>query len=153
MVTGVSPNSLGEAISLSLASQSPGLLILASRTRSKLDSIVSQIHSKYPNVLVTTVLLDLAAQISSRSAAAEIKNLIGEGHIDVLFNNAGINVSERRLTAEGIELQFGTNHLGPFLFTNLLMPLLLGKGMGKEEGRVVMTSSEAHRISPVRFSD
>ena len=99
------------------------------------------------------MLLDLAAQISIRSAAAEIKNLIGEGHIDVLFNNAGINVSERRLTAEGIELQFGTNHLGPFLFTNLLMPLLLGKGMGKEEGRVVMTSSEAHRISPVRFSD
>lgn len=67
----------------------------------------------------------------------------------MLFNNAGINISERRLTKEGVEMQFATNHLGPFLFTNLLLPFMnVGKG-----GRVVNTSSEAHRISPVRFSD
>jgi NAD(P)-dependent dehydrogenase (short-subunit alcohol dehydrogenase family) len=150
-VTGVSPNSLGEGLALSLASQSPGLLVLASRTPSKLDAIVHTICSKYPHVNVKTVLLDLASQKSVRAAAAEITDLIGrEGNgIDVLFNNAGINVSERKLTPEGIELQFGTNHVGPFLLTNLLMPLLLrSKG-----ARIVMTSSEALRISPVRFSD
>lgn len=75
---------------------------------------------------------------------------MGEGSVDVLFNNAGINTSERRLTAEGIELQFGTNHVGPFLLTNLLLPLLLRNPNG---ARIVDTSSEAHRISPVRFSD
>ena len=78
----------------------------------------------------------------------------GNGKIDVLFNNAGINVNERRLTPEGIELQFGTNHIGHFLLTNLLLPLLLhGEGRRNTQPRIVNTSSEAHRISPVRFSD
>lgn len=56
-------------------------------------------------------------------------------------------MSERDLNSLGVELQFATNHLGPFLFTNLLLPHL---AVG---ARVVMTSSEAHRISPVRFGD
>ena len=81
---------------------------------------------------------------------AEITSLIGSGSIDVLFNNAGINTSTRKLTPEGIELQFGTNHVGPFLLTNLLLPLLLRNRKG---ARIVNTSSEAHRISPVRFGD
>jgi len=75
--------------------------------------------------------------------------MVGDGGIGIFFNNAGINISERQLTPEGIEMQFGTNHIGPFLLTNLLLPLILRTG----KGRVVMTSSEAHRISPVRFSD
>jgi NAD(P)-dependent dehydrogenase (short-subunit alcohol dehydrogenase family) len=69
--------------------------------------------------------------------------------IDVLFNNAGINVGKRRLNAEGVELQFATNHLGPFLLTNLVLASMNVRG----GARVVNTSSEAHRISPVRFSD
>jgi len=68
--------------------------------------------------------------------------------MSVLFNNAGINISERRLT-DGVELQFATNHLGPFLLTNLLLASI----NARERVRVVNTSSEAHRISPVRFSD
>lgn len=84
-----------------------------------------------------------------RSAAAHIISTIGDRSLDVLFDNAGINVSKRELSGEGTELQFATNHIGPFLLTNLLLPLLSRSG----DGRVVITSSEAHRISPVRFSD
>ena len=51
------------------------------------------------------------------------------------------------LHCQGIELQFATNHLGPFLLTNLLLPL-----MNRKSARVINTSSEAHRVSPVRFS-
>jgi NAD(P)-dependent dehydrogenase (short-subunit alcohol dehydrogenase family) len=104
----------------------------------------------------------LSSQKGIRKAADEIKDFLSkEGlGIDVLFNNAGINISQRSLIEEGIELQFGTNHVGPFLFTNLLLPLLLSpsssssaSSAGKGQKRIVMTSSEAHRISPVRFSD
>lgn len=84
-----------------------------------------------------------------RGAAALVVSVIGAGALDVLFDNAGVNVSERRLTEDGTELQFGTNHVGPFLLTNLLLPLLARS----KDGRVVITSSESHRISPIRFSD
>jgi NAD(P)-dependent dehydrogenase (short-subunit alcohol dehydrogenase family) len=83
-----------------------------------------------------------------RKAAAQITTIIHGGSLDLLFNNAGINISQRKLTEDGIERQFATNHVGPFLLTNLVMSLLVKGG-----GRVVNVSSEAHRISPVRFSD
>ena len=87
-----------------------------------------------------------------RDGAAEITRLVGKAGIDGLFNNAGMFSGTRKLVkggikGEGLEVVFATNHLGPFLLTNLLMPLL------HEGSRIVMTSSEAHRISPFRFSD
>ncbi len=104
--------------------------------------------------------MDLSRQKSVRKAANEIKEFLAKEvrDIDVLFNNAGINISQRSLTEEGIELQFGTNHVGPFLFTNLLLPFLISSSSpasstSKVQKRIIMTSSEAHRISPVRFSD
>ena len=102
---------------------------------------------------------------SARSAAEEIKKIVDDGEIDVLFNNAGINISWRELTSEGYELQFATNHLGGFLLTSLLLPLMLKpalksasmsspSGIGRSpRKRVINTTSEAHRISPIRFSD
>jgi len=102
-------------------------------------------------------VLNLACLRSVRDAVGAIRDVVereGEGGgIDVLFNNAGVNVSERVLTEMGVELVFATNHVGPFLFTNLLMPLLLRGEGGQGQRRIVNTSSEAHRISPMRFSD
>lgn len=79
-----------------------------------------------------------------------------ENHgIDVIFNNAGINISERHLAPEAgnMEMQFATNHLGPFLFTNLLIPYLMPAAFSGYQSRIINTSSEAHRLSPIRFSD
>ncbi len=96
--------------------------------------------------------MDLSSLKSVRAAAQSCREILrNEGRrLDVLFNNAGINISERRLTDEGVEMQFATNHLGPFLLTNLLLPFM---NIGRGGARVINTSSEAHRISPVRFSD
>jgi len=151
LITGVSPKSIGEALAIALAAHRPRLLILASRTLSKIRSVTRIIQAAHPHVKVQEVVVDLSNLKSVRKAATEIKGLMEkEGReIDVLFNNAGINVSERRLTEEGIELQFATNHLGPFLLSNLLLASI----NARERVRVVNTSSEAHRISPVRFSD
>ncbi|CAG8983006.1 hypothetical protein HYALB_00003585 [Hymenoscyphus albidus] len=52
-----------------------------------------------------------------------------------------------------MELQFATNHLGPFLFTNLLIPYLMPSGTSGYQSRIINTCSEAHRLSPIRFSD
>lgn len=152
LITGVSPKSIGEGLALALAAHSPSLLILASRTLSKIHAVAAGIHTSNPHVNVQEVVVDLSSLKSVREAAERCKKILereGRG-IDVLFNNAGINTSERRLTEEGVETQFATNHLGPFLLTALLLPFMK---TGNRGARVVNTSSEAHRISPVRFSD
>lgn len=153
LITGVSPRSIGEGLALALAAHQPGLLILASRTLSKIQAVTWTIHVSHPHVEVEEVVVDLSSLKSVRVAAESCKKILerkGRG-LDVLFNNAGINISERRLAADsGVEMQFATNHLGPFLLTNLLLPFMK---TGKGGARIINTSSEAHRISPVRFSD
>lgn len=89
--------------------------------------------------------MDLSSQASVRSAARAIASLTKR--LDILINNAGISVAHRELSPEGIEISFATNHVGHFLLTTLLTPLLI------PGGRVVNVSSSAHRISPMRFSD
>lgn len=153
LITGVSPESIGSSTAISIASQSPAIIILASRTQSKLDTVVNSIRDAYPNANVQTVLLDLMSQESVRTAAAEIAKLTSR--LDILINNAGIMTPKRQLTAEGIEAQFGSNHIGHFLLTNLLMPQLLAAASSHPQGstRVVNLTSLGHRLSPIRFHD
>ena len=100
-----------------------------------------------------TVLLDLMSQESIRQAAVDVTNLTDR--LDIVINNAGIMTPKRQLTVEGIEAQFGANHIGHFLLTNLLMPQLLSAAKSGTPGstRVVNLTSLGHRISPVRFHD
>ena len=77
------------------------------------------------------------------------------GRLDLIINNAGIMTPTRQTTKEGIEGQFGANHIGHFLLTNLLMSQLLASVSSSKEGatRVINLTSLGHRLSPVRFSD
>jgi NAD(P)-dependent dehydrogenase (short-subunit alcohol dehydrogenase family) len=84
--------------------------------------------------------LDLASLDSVRQFAAA-----WEGPLDLLINNAGVMVPPLSRTAEGFELQFGTNHLGHFALTNLLLERI--------KGRVVNVSSTAHRMGKIDFED
>lgn len=99
------------------------------------------------------VLLDLGSQESIRRAAADVAALTDK--LDILINNAARVVTTRQVTPEGIEQQFGTNHIGPFLLTNLLLPLLRKAAETNPPGatRIVNLTSAGHRLSPVRFSD
>lgn len=105
--------------------------------------------------MVQTVVLDLLSLESVRSAAAEVVRLTD--HLDILVNNAGISTKNLRYSAEGIESHFATNHLGHFLLTTLLLPLLLRASTNASPGsgapRIVNVSSEGNFLSPVRFSD
>jgi NAD(P)-dependent dehydrogenase (short-subunit alcohol dehydrogenase family) len=153
LITGVSPESIGSSIALSIASQSPALVILASRTRSKLDQVLRKIQDAYPNVNMETVELDLGSQESVRKAAAEVSKLTDR--LDLIINNAGLMTLQRQWTKEGIEGQFGINHIGHFLLNNLLLPQLLNAAKSNARGstRVVNLTSLGHRLSPIRFSD
>ncbi|MGW3994767.1 SDR family NAD(P)-dependent oxidoreductase [Amycolatopsis sp. NPDC004772] len=97
---------------------------------------------------VAVQALDLASQESIRAAAADLHATLPK--IDLLINNAGVMYPPRQTTREGFELQFGTNHLGHFALTGLLLDLLLPV----EGSRVVTVASIAHRIrAGIRFDD
>ncbi|KAF2834778.1 NAD(P)-binding protein [Patellaria atrata CBS 101060] len=153
LITGVSPGGLGYATALSIASQSPSLLILASRSPEKLEEVRTDILKTHPSTTVDLVILDLSSQESIRRAAAEVTQLTKI--LDVLINNAAVVYQTRHLTAEGIEAQFGTNHIGHFLFTCLLLPKLLASAQTSVPGstRIINLTSAGHRLSPVRFHD
>lgn len=154
VIVGVSPQSLGESITLALAAQSPGLLVLASRTMSKIKAVASKVKEQYPNVELQLVEVDLSSFASIREAATEISKVVDK--IDILINLAGVVVTTPSTTKEGLELQFGTNHIGIFLLTNLLMPKILKaaqKSSLKGSTRIVNMTSAGHLISPIRFSD
>ncbi|KAJ5555595.1 hypothetical protein N7535_008030 [Penicillium sp. DV-2018c] len=149
LTTGVSPGSLGGAFVQSIAKANPACLILAGRNLPKLDGCVRDIKAENPSVKVITVQVDLGSLASVRNAAETINGNAGIPAIDVLVNNAGIMAVDYALSDEGVESQFATNHLGPFLFTNLIM----GKVLKSESPRIVMVSSDGHRLSPIRFDD
>jgi NAD(P)-dependent dehydrogenase (short-subunit alcohol dehydrogenase family) len=86
--------------------------------------------------------LDLASLDSVRAFAAA-----WQGDIDLLINNAGVMIPPLSRTADGFELQFGTNHLGHFALTNLLLPHVAA------DGRVVTVSSDAHKSGAIDFDD
>lgn len=153
-ITGVSPKSLGEALAKSIAKHSPATLILASRTKSKLEEVVRLVQEQSPSIQPKLVVLDLASLKAVRQAAGEILYLVD--HIDILINNAGVVSSDRRETADGVEQTFGANHIGHFLCTSLLTPLLLKAAAKSPEAgltRVVNVTSLGYRLSPIRFHD
>lgn len=95
------------------------------------------------------VQLDLTRFASIRSAAEAITNSVKK--IDVLINNAGImGVKEYTLTPEGLESQFGANHIGHFLLTNLLLPKIGAAGKG---ARIVNLTSNGLELHEMRFDD
>jgi protochlorophyllide reductase len=91
--------------------------------------------------------LDLARLASVRAAAAWMREHYGR--LDLLLNNAGVMAPPRRLTHDGFELQFGTNHLGHVALTAALLPLM----EGRPEARVVTVTSGAQYFGRIAFED
>jgi len=147
LITGVSPNGLGFYTAKALAAHSPALLILAARSASTLDTAIAAIRET-SSCATRPLLLDLSSIEAVRSSAQEVNKWTDVPQIDVLVNNAGIMSTPWGKTKDGIEQQFATNHIGHFLFTNLVMEKIIAA-----KGRVVSVSSGAHVFGPVRFDD
>lgn len=112
-------------------------VIIAARNMEKAAAAESDIKSELPDAKVEVRSLDLASLESIRTFAAEV--IADHDKIDLLFNNAGVMATPEWETADGFEMQFGTNHLGHFYLTYLLLPSMLGAG----GARIVNTTSTA----------
>ena len=146
VVTG-SNSGLGLGVAQKLAAAGADV-VMAIRNRAKGEAAAAQIHEAVPAAKLTIKNLDLS---SLASVAALGEELNAEGRpIDILVNNAGVmQPPERETTADGFELQFGSNHLGHFALTAHLLPLLRAAG----SARVVSLSSVAARFGKIHFSD
>lgn len=138
LVTGVT-SGLGEHTVLELARKG-ARVVMAARSETKLRGAMDDVKRFLPRAELVPLVVDLADLSSVRRAADEARRL---GPLDILINNAGVMATPHRRTADGFELQFGTNHLGHFALTGLLFPQLADA----EAARVVTVASQAHRVA------
>jgi NAD(P)-dependent dehydrogenase (short-subunit alcohol dehydrogenase family) len=122
-------------------------VVLAVRSAARGDAAAAAIRAGAPEARLEVMSLDLASLASVRDFARAV--LAGHDRLDMLLNNAGVMAIPYRKTADGFEMQFGTNHLGHFALTGLLLPLILET----PGARVVTVSSSAHLVGRIRFDD
>ncbi len=122
-------------------------VVLACRNMDKARPAADRIAALAPGASVEVMALDLSSLASVRSFAEAFKEKNPMLHI--LCNNAGVMAIPYSRTADGFEMQFGTNHLGHFALTGLLLDRLIAAG----GARVVTVSSGAHRMGTIRFDD
>ncbi|MFU7527534.1 SDR family NAD(P)-dependent oxidoreductase [Qipengyuania sp. ASV99] len=122
-------------------------VVLAGRDSAKLDAAVAAIKVEHPDAKLETIICDLGSLESVRACGAEANARFAK--IDLLINNAGVMACPFSHTADGFEMQFGTNHLGHFALTKHLLPLI-EKGENK---RIVNLSSRGHHFAPVDLDD
>ncbi|GAB7144773.1 SDR family NAD(P)-dependent oxidoreductase [Mycobacterium riyadhense] len=123
-------------------------VVLAVRNLDKGKQAAARIAAATPGAEVDLQELDLTSLESVRAAAAQLRS--DHERIDLLINNAGVMYTPKSTTADGFEMQFGTNHLGHFAFTGLLLDRLLPVA----GSRVVTVSSIGHRIrAAIHFDD
>ncbi len=123
-------------------------VVMAVRDTAKGEAAAAQIGKAVPAADIAVHKLDLGSLASVREAAAELGGTYPR--IDLLINNAGVMYPPKQTTADGFELQFGTNHLGHFALTGLLLNNLLPVA----GSRVVVVASIAHNIrAKIAFDD
>ena len=123
-------------------------VVLAVRNLDKGKDAAARITVKSPHADVALQELDLTSLESIRAAADQLRS--DHDRIDLLINNAGVMYTPKATTRDGFELQFGTNHLGHFAFTGLLLDRLLPVA----GSRIVTVSSIGHRIrADIHFDD
>jgi NAD(P)-dependent dehydrogenase (short-subunit alcohol dehydrogenase family) len=146
VITGANTG-LGHETAAALAAKGAHV-VLAVRNLDKGKAAADLITRATPGASVALQELDLTSLDSIRGAADELR--ANHDSIDLLINNAGVMVTPKSTTKDGFELQFGTNHLGHFALTNLLLDRVLAV----PGSRVVTVSSQGHRfVRGIRFDD
>jgi NAD(P)-dependent dehydrogenase (short-subunit alcohol dehydrogenase family) len=137
---------IGKATALGLAKTGANVVIV-SRGKEKGEAALTEIVAKSGNRNVELMLADMSSQDSIRSLASDFK--AGHEKLHLLVNNAGVYLTKRITTVDGLESTFAINHLGPFILTNLLIDLLKASA----PSRIVNVTSDAHRGAKVNFED
>jgi dehydrogenase/reductase SDR family protein 13 len=144
LVTGAN-SGIGRALVEALAERG-GSVVLAARSEDRSRPVLEEIRRRHPGLDAQFLPVDVSDLTSVRNAAAQF---MSSGHgLDVLVNNAGV-AGTQSITPDGFDLTYATNHIGPFLLTNLLLPRL----QEAKQGRVVNISSVAHfRVKEIDWS-
>jgi len=122
-------------------------IILIARDRGRAEQTLKRLREKGPSVNHSAFYADLSSLAELRRVGQEVSS--GEARIDILINNAGAIFDRRRVTADGFERTFATNHLSYFVLTQLLLPRL----REANHARIINTSSDAHRVAAIDFND
>ncbi len=147
VITGASVGGLGFETALALAGAGASV-VLTARSPDKGEAARQALLAVHPDATVRVELLDLARLASVRAFAGRLA--AHQQWVDLLINNAGVMAPpQRQTTADGMELQFGSNYLGHFALTAQLLPLL----RAATAPRVVNLSSLAHRNARIDFDD
>ena len=145
LITG-GTSGIGKAAATALAGMG-ATVVTTGRNEERGKRALQEIREESGNDGVELILADLTVQDEVRRLAEELRER--HNQLEVLVNNAGLVLSERTETPDGIETQLAINHLAPFLLTNLLLDLL------KESApsRIVTVSSDAHRWAKIDLDD
>jgi retinol dehydrogenase-14 len=145
MVSGANAG-MGKEISLGLAGLG-AKLVMVSRDRARGAAARSDVQQQTGNPDVELMIADLSSQQSIRQLVKEFQ--ADHDRLHVLVNNAGMSAPRRTETVDGLETVIATNHLGPFLLTNLLLPVLTASA----PARIVTVSSGAQAMGKIDFDD
>ncbi|PHR15790.1 MAG: short-chain dehydrogenase [Sphingopyxis sp.] len=126
-------------------------IVIPVRDMGKGEAAVSEIRKSVPDADIELMECDLGKMASIQYFAEAF--LVQHDRIDLLINNAGVMASPHMTTGDGLELQFGTNHIGHFLLTNLLMPAIIKSAKAGGDARIVNLSSRGHHADTVHFED
>ena len=148
-ITGAN-SGLGQETARAMAARGAHV-IMAGRDQGKLDEAVAAIRAEVPGAQLDTITVDLTSLENIRAATSRARQRFDK--IDILINNAGVMATPFLHTADGFELQFGTNHLGHFALTGELFPLIEAGEGTTGGGRIVNLSSRGHHMGPVHFDD
>jgi len=143
VVTGAT-SGIGKAAAAALAGLG-ATVVLVGRDRGRTEAAAAEIAP----VSVSPPRAEIADLASLEQVRGLAERLAGLERIDVLVNNAGLVLGERRITPDGFEHVFALNHLAPFLLTNLLLPKLAASA----PARVVTVTSDAHSAARLDLSD
>lgn len=139
---------IGASIVKLLAAHNPARLYVCARSPKKAQELIDTIHNDHPKANLEALQLDLNSFDSIKACAAAFNEK--SDRLDLLYLNAGVASTAEAVTKEGYENQFGINHVGHALFTQLIMPKLLEtQKQAGSDVRIIITSSIAgHRFAP-----
>ncbi|CDR98678.1 hypothetical protein [Sporisorium scitamineum] len=124
-------------------------IILAARSALKAKNAIQTIKDDYPKVDITFQLLDLSSLKSFQNAANQV--VANYDRLDILVNNAGVSTLPYEFTTDGLEIQMGTNIMGHYLLTLLLLPLLVKTAQRSEYSKSTSTVRIVHLASNVHW--
>ncbi len=149
VITGATQG-IGKVTALELARLGAEVTIVA-RSAERGQAVVDEIRAQTGNPRVELLVADLSLLVQVRRVAGELA--ARHPKIDVLINNAGAINMVRKITSEGFETTFVTNHLGYFLLTELLLPRLEAAGTPERKARIVNVASNAHTRARLDMDD